>query len=52
MSSSSASKTVQSEPAISQEAYASDLLLLRLSLGLVYFLFGFLKLFPDLSPAE
>ncbi|MDA0750116.1 MAG: DoxX family membrane protein [Verrucomicrobia bacterium] len=52
MSSSSASKTVPSEPAISQEAYASDLLLLRLSLGLVYFLFGFLKLFPDLSPAE
>jgi uncharacterized membrane protein YkgB len=26
--------------------------LLRLSLGIVYFLFGFLKLFPDLSPAE
>ena len=27
-------------------------LLLRLSLGLVYFNFGFLKFFPDLSPAE
>jgi hypothetical protein len=25
---------------------------LRLSLGLLYFLFGVLKLFPDLSPAE
>ena len=26
--------------------------MLRISLGIVYFLFGFLKLFPDLSPAE
>jgi len=26
--------------------------LLRLSAGFVYFFFGFLKLFPDLSPAE
>ena len=26
--------------------------LLRLALGLVYFHFGVLKLFPDLSPAE
>lgn len=26
--------------------------LLRLSLGIVYFWFGFLKYFPDLSPAE
>ena len=26
--------------------------LLRISLGLIYFLFGILKLFPDLSPAE
>ena len=25
---------------------------LRLSIGLVYFYFGFLKFFPDLSPAE
>lgn len=52
MPTSSATKADSTEPAISQEAYASDLLLLRLSLGLVYFLFGFLKLFPDLSPAE
>jgi uncharacterized membrane protein YkgB len=27
-------------------------LFLRVSLGLIYFLFGFLKFFPDLSPAE
>ena len=27
-------------------------LCLRISLGFVYFLFGFLKFFPDLSPAE
>ena len=26
--------------------------LLRLTLGFIYFFFGFLKLFPDLSPAE
>jgi uncharacterized membrane protein YkgB len=26
--------------------------LLRLALGFIYFLFGFLKFFPDLSPAE
>ncbi len=26
--------------------------LLRVALGFIYFLFGFLKLFPDLSPAE
>jgi uncharacterized membrane protein YphA (DoxX/SURF4 family) len=29
-----------------------DLLLLRLTLGFVYFFFGFLKFFPDLGPAE
>ena len=52
MSTPRATEAVSKEPAISQEAYASDLLLLRLALGLVYFLFGFLKLFPDLSPAE
>jgi uncharacterized membrane protein YphA (DoxX/SURF4 family) len=28
------------------------LLLLRLSLGIVFFWFGFLKFFPDLSPAQ
>lgn len=27
-------------------------LLLRIALGFMYFLFGFLKFFPDLSPAE
>lgn len=29
-----------------------DLLLLRISLGFIYFFFGFLKFFRDLSPAE
>ena len=41
ISTTNAAKTVPNEPAISQEAYASDLLLLRLSLGLVYFFSGF-----------
>lgn len=33
-------------------AHPYDLLLLRLALGFIYFFFGFLKLFRDLSPAE
>ena len=39
-----------SEPKI-EESPASHLLI-RLSLGLIYFHFGFLKFYPDLSPAE
>jgi len=34
------------------DAAPPDLLVLRLTLGFVYFFFGFLKFFPDLSPAE
>ena len=39
---------------ISEHASApwSSLDFIRLSLGLIYFHFGFLKFFPDLSPAE
>lgn len=31
---------------------ATDLTVLRLSLGFIYFFFGLFKFFPDLSPAE
>ena len=38
-------------PASLEQAQSSTTLL-RLSAGFIYFYFGFLKLFPDLSPAE
>lgn len=35
-----------------QQVSARTLVPVRIALGLVYFYFGFLKFFPDLSPAE
>jgi uncharacterized membrane protein YkgB len=43
---------VSDKVANSEELWGRDPVLLRLSLGFVYFHFGLLKFFPDLSPAE